>query len=63
MIEITTGNSAGFESSVEELINCLLEKGIIVDREPFDSLSDNGIANANVHSQCTGSPLCAKLEQ
>ena len=66
MIETTTGNSAGFESSIEELVECLLEKGLIVDREPFepiDSLSANGIDNANIQSQCTGSPLCAKIEQ
>jgi hypothetical protein len=54
-----------FESSIDELVECLLEKGLIVDRElqPIDSLSANGIDNTNVHSQCTGSPLCAKLEQ
>jgi hypothetical protein len=61
MIGITAG--PGFESSIDELVECLLEKGLIVDREPFepDSLSANGILSINM--QCTGSPLCAKIEQ
>jgi hypothetical protein len=50
--------------ALDALIECLLEAGIIVERElpppPPDSISANGIAGANV--QCTGDPLCARLQ-
>ena len=59
IIEEQTGSTTGFESGIEALIECLLEAGIIVDREP-PSISANGISSPNV--QCTGDPLCAKLE-
>jgi hypothetical protein len=52
------------ESEIDALIECLLEAGIIVEGEPLPpqgSISANGIASANV--QCTGDPLCAKIEQ
>jgi hypothetical protein len=50
--------------ALDALIECLLEAGIIVERElpppPPDSISANGIAGVNV--QCTGDPLCARLQ-
>ena len=50
--------------AVDAIIECLIEAGIIVERElpppPPDSISANGIAGANV--QCTGDPLCARLQ-
>jgi hypothetical protein len=59
IIEEQTGSTTGFESGIEALIECRLEAGIIVDREP-PSISTNGMYSSNV--QCTGDPLCAKLE-
>ena len=51
----------GYESSVDELVECLLEKGLIVDRDfPPDSISATGLDNMNI--QCAGSPLCARLQ-
>ena len=51
----------GYESSVDELVECLLEKGLIVDRDvPQDSIAANGIASGNI--QCAGNPLCARLQ-
>ena len=56
----------GFEDGIDTLIECLLEAGIIVHREPLfsmpqDSISANGIAGAN--SQCIGDPICESLLQ
>ena len=51
IVQFQTGSTIGFESSIDELVECLLEKGIIVDRDLFefepDSLSVNGIDSAN----------------
>lgn len=49
-------------SGIDALIECLVEAGIIVDRElpPLMSISGNGIAGVNV--ECTGNPLCARLQ-
>ena len=57
----------GFEAEIEALVECLLEAGLIVDREPPPETSsaaglDNGL-RASGTVQCTGDPLCAKLEQ
>ena len=57
-----TGSTTGFESGIEALIKCLLEAGIIVDREP-PSISNNVIITiSSPNVQCTDDPLCAKLE-
>jgi hypothetical protein len=52
IVAFETGSTIGFESSIDELIECLLEKGIIVDREPFifepEPLTANGLSNPNV---------------
>ena len=49
------------ESGIDALIEYLLEAGLIADREPPPmSISDNGISSANV--ECTGDPLCARLQ-
>jgi hypothetical protein len=52
------------ESEIDALIECLLEAGILVEGEPLpspDSIFANSLASANI--QCTGDPLCAKMEQ
>ena len=47
---------------IDALIECLLRAGIIVERESLsDSISDNGIASANV--QCTGDAICARITE
>jgi hypothetical protein len=56
MVEEQTGSITGFESSIDALIECLLEAGIIVDRESPGPIFDNGIASANV--ECTGDQIC-----
>jgi hypothetical protein len=51
-----------YEDGIDDLIECLLEAGLIIHVEiPPGSISANGLSNPNI--QCTGSPLCAKLEQ
>ena len=51
----------GFESGIDAVIECLLEAGIIVDREPlFLNGLDEGLrANGNV--ECTGDPICERI--
>ena len=59
---------SGFESEIDALIECLLEKGIIVDRD-FDptSISNNGIDSGsipNVKVECIGdNPICQRILQ
>ena len=48
--------------ALDELIECLLEAGIIVEGDFLpDSVSATGLDSMNI--QCEGSPLCAKIEQ
>jgi hypothetical protein len=63
-----TGSSAAFDAGIEQLIECLLERGIIVDREIPDfpaSLSANGLDEDGLRDsgtvQCTGDPICARI--
>ena len=62
IIEEQTGSTTGFESGIEALIECLLEAGIIVDREPQSISANNIYRISSPNVQCTGDPLCAKLE-
>jgi hypothetical protein len=55
---VLTGDSETDVPALDALIECLLEAGIIVEREVPP---DNGlIASANV--ECTGDPICKKIE-
>ena len=51
------------QAAIDELIECLLEHGIIAHRDftpsPSDSISATGLDGINI--QCTGDPLCAKI--
>ena len=59
-----------FQSEIDVLIECLLEKGLIVHRESDisqTSLSDNGIDNEfhglkdNLKVDCSGDPICNEI--
>ncbi len=54
---VLTGYSETDVPALDALIECLLEAGIIVEREVPP---DNGLrASANV--ACTGDPICARI--
>jgi hypothetical protein len=64
IIGLNGGDPTTLESEIDALIECLLEAGILVEGEPLpppDSIFANSLASANI--QCTGDPLCAKMEQ
>jgi hypothetical protein len=64
LIRLAFSNLLGedFEAGIEELIECLLEAGIIVDREEIEfpgGLNDELSTSGTV--QCTGNPICARI--
>ncbi|HEX5185354.1 MAG TPA: hypothetical protein VFV86_00565 [Nitrososphaeraceae archaeon] len=59
---ILSGGESINVPALDELIECLLEAGILVDIDfGADLVSATGLDSMNI--QCEGSPLCAKIEQ